>query len=371
MTNQPMPNPLDLSAYNYELPPGNIAQHPATRRDQSRLAVLDCETGTIAHKRFTDITDYLRPGDLLVVNDTRVFPARLPGRKATGGKVEVLLLHYPARTQLDQDAEGWQSAEALALIKSSRRPQPGSSLFFGKDLRATVMELFDGGRAKILLHFLAPKGKTLADLLGRYGQLPLPPYIKRPQGDTDEDAHRYQTRYAAQTGSVAAPTAGLHFSDALLENIRHQGINIAAVTLHVGYGTFAPVRTKDIRKHRIHEEYIDVPEKTALMINQTKKSSRRIWAVGTTTVRTLEFVADKSGQVRAWHGLCGLYIYPGFQFRVVDNLITNFHLPRSSLLFLVSALAGRERIMRCYKEAIDLDYRFFSYGDAMALITKP
>ncbi len=371
MNKQAMPNSFDLADYDYELPPENIAQHPAARRDQSRLAVLDCQTETITHKRFSDITDYLRPGDLLVVNDTRVFPARLPGRKATGGKAEVLLLHYPAPTPPDPSAAGWQSAEVLALIKSSKRPQPGSELFFGEDLRATVRELFDGGKAKIILHFPAPGGKTLADLLSRYGRTPLPPYIRRPQGDTDEDACRYQTRYAVQTGSVAAPTAGLHFSDALLKNIRQQGINIAAVTLHVGYGTFAPVRTEDIREHRIHEEYIEIPATTAQMVNQAKKSGRRIWAVGTTTVRTLEFAADESGQVRAWRGLCGLYIYPGFQFRVVDNLITNFHLPRSSLLFLVSALAGRQQIMRCYQEAIALGYRFFSYGDAMALMTRP
>lgn len=371
MNKQSMPNSFDLAAYSYDLPPENIAQHPAARRDQSRLAVLDCGNGTITHKLFSDITDYLRPGDLLVVNDTRVFPARLPGRKATGGKVEVLLLHYPAPAQPDPDAAGWQSAAAFALIKSSKRPKPGSSLFFGEDLRATVLELFDGGKAKILLHFLVPEGKTVADLLGRYGRIPLPPYIRRPRGDSDEDARRYQTRYAVQTGSVAAPTAGLHFSDALLKDIRHRGIKIATVTLHVGYGTFAPVRTEDIREHRIHEEYIEVPEETAQLVSQTKKSGRRIWAVGTTTVRTLEFAAAESGQIRARRGLCGLYIYPGFRFRVVDNLITNFHLPRSSLLFLVSALAGRKRIMHCYREAIDRGYRFFSYGDAMAIITKP
>ncbi len=370
-TKQSMPNSFDLDAYNYDLPPENIAQHPAARRDQSRLAVLDCENDTITHRRFADITDYLRPGDLLVVNDTRVFPARLQGRKATGGKAEVLLLHYPAPIQPDPDAAGWQSAAALALIKSSKRPKPGSSIFFGEDLRATVRELLDGGKAEILLHFPATEGKTLTDLLGRYGRIPLPPYIRRPHGDSAEDARRYQTKYAVQTGSVAAPTAGLHFSAALLEDIRRRGINIAAITLHVGYGTFAPVRTEDIREHRIHEEYIEVPAETAQMVNQAKKSGHRIWAVGTTTVRTLEFAAAESGQVRARRGLCGLYIYPGFQFRVVDNLITNFHLPRSSLLFLVSAMAGREKIMHCYREAIDLGYRFFSYGDAMALITRP
>jgi len=362
---------FQLSAYNYDLPQENIAQHPAVRRDQSRLLVLDCRTGTTTHKRFSDITDYLRPDDLLVINNTRVFPARLTGHKKTGGKVELLLLHYPETQQLNQDAEGWQSVDVLSLVKSSKRPRPGSCLFFGNDFQATVLELLDNGKVRVALRFRLSTGTTPDDLITRYGRMPLPPYIKRPQGSTDEDIRRYQTRYALHTGSVAAPTAGLHFSALLLDNIRRQGIKIAPITLHVGYGTFAPVRSEDIRNHRIHEEYITIPEKTARMVNQTQQSGGRIWAVGTTTVRALESAADQTGKVQARQGLCGLYIYPGFQFRVIDNMITNFHLPRSSLLFLVSALVGRKRIMRCYKEAVALGYRFYSYGDAMTIITRP
>ena len=360
-----------LSAYDYHLPEENIAQHPADRRDQSRLLVLDCVADTMAHRRFAAITELLRPGDLLVVNNTRVFPARMFGAKESGGKVEILLLHYPETRKAPEGSGHLHAAEVLALLKSSKRPRPGSSLFFGQDLRATVLELFPDGKVRLDLHFSLPEGQNLADLLARHGQMPLPPYIKRPQGTTGEDFERYQTRFAAHTGSVAAPTAGLHFSDELLAVIRARGINLATVTLHVGYGTFAPVRSDNILDHRIHAEFIEVSTETALAVNRAREEGRRIWAVGTTTARTLEFCANAQGRVAPFRGACDLYIVPGYRFRVVDNLITNFHLPQSSLLFLVSALAGRENILDAYAKAIEMGYRFYSYGDAMAILTRP
>lgn len=366
-----MHNHFQLSAYDYYLPEKNIAQHPAARRDESRLFVLDCEKERILHDHFNNISRLFRPGDVLVVNNTRVFPARLFGHKETGGKAEILLLHYPEILLSRKNAAGWSVVEATALLKSSKRPKPGSILIFGELLRAEVLELFDNGQVRLDLQFNPPRGKTLDDLFTLYGQVPLPPYIKRPSGTTDEDLHRYQTAYAEHSGSVAAPTAGLHFSEALLHKIREKKVVLATVTLHVGYGTFAPVRTEDIRSHRIHAEYINISPETALTISEYRKYGSRIWAVGTTTARTLEFAADNRGQLKPYQGLCDLYIYPGYRFKIVDNLITNFHLPRSSLLFLVAALAGRERILNCYNEAVEKDYRFYSYGDAMALITRP
>jgi S-adenosylmethionine:tRNA ribosyltransferase-isomerase len=366
-----MDNHFQLSAYDYHLPEENIAQHPADRRDQSRLLVLDCVADTMAHQHFVDILELLRPDDLLVANNTRVFPARLFGTKETGGKVELLLLHYPETREAPSGSGARHTAEVLALLKCSKRPRPGSSLFFGEELRATVLELFADGKVRLALHFTLPAGHNLADLLARCGQMPLPPYIKRPRGTTGEDYERYQTRFAACTGSVAAPTAGLHFSDELLATIRGLGVAMATVTLHVGYGTFAPVRTDNIRNHRIHAEFIEVPAETALAVNRAREEGRRVWAVGTTTARTLEFCANEQGTLRPYRGPCDLYIIPGYRFRVVDNLITNFHLPQSSLLFLVSALAGRERILAAYGRAVALGYRFFSYGDAMAILTRP
>ena len=360
-----MDNQYQLSAYDYFLPEDQIAQHPVGQRDQSRLLVLDCMNDQIHHRRFAAVTDLLRPGDLLVVNNTKVFPARLLGRKETGGKVEMLLLHFPEPGKRKGDLG---QATALTLVRSSKRPGPGSMLNFSSELQARIDCLRPDGKVDVTLFF--PATADLEQLLEAHGQIPLPPYISRPEGSTATDVHRYQTRYARHTGSVAAPTAGLHFSDQLMAEINAMGIERVEVTLHVGYGTFAPVRSEDIREHRIHEEFIRIPEETARAINRTKAAGGRIWAVGTTTARTLEFAADADGQVQPIQGLCGLYIYPGYQFKVVDNLITNFHLPKSSLLFLVSALAGRERILRSYKEAVQQGYRFFSYGDAMAIITR-
>jgi len=356
--------------YDYELPPHLIAQYPEERRDASRLLALDCRADSIRHLRFPDILSLLDPGDLLVVNDTRVFAARLLGRKETGGKVEMLLLHFPEITSTPNSAQP-QTATATVLLRSSRRPRPGSRLFFSENLGCRVDSLLEDGKAKVTLFFNPGADGKLETLLGKTGSIPLPPYIQRPGGVTEEDIHRYQTRYAARTGAVAAPTAGLHFSDRLLREIATLGVRLATITLHVGYGTFAPVRCRDIRDHDIHAEYVEIPERTAQLINQASGGGQRIWAVGTTTVRALESFADDNGRLIPGRGWCNLYIYPGYRFRLIDNLITNFHLPRSSLLFLVSALAGEERIARCYREAIQAGYRFFSYGDAMAIITTP
>ncbi len=365
-----MDDDFRLAAYDYHLPPEHIAQYPAARRDHSRLMVLDAESGELAHRHFNELPGYLRPGDLLVVNNTRVFPARLQGYKETGGRVEMLLLHYPGNSGPCREDPAWQETRVLALVKSSKRPRPGGRLLFGDRLQAVVETLHDDGKVRIRLMHRPAEGEDLDGLLARHGQMPLPPYISRPEGCTEEDRRRYQTRYARETGSVAAPTAGLHFSDGLLTRIRDRGITTASVTLHVGYGTFAPVRTEDIRRHAIHSEFVHVSPETAQTINRARADGRRIWAVGTTTVRTLEFAADHAGMVRPVQDLCDMFIYPGHRFRVVDNLITNFHLPRSSLLFLVSALAGRKRILASYHEAIRRGYRFFSYGDAMAIITR-
>jgi S-adenosylmethionine:tRNA ribosyltransferase-isomerase len=244
-------------------------------------------------------------------------------------------------------------------------------LKFSEELKVRVDSLGDDGKAEVTLQYQPQPGQSLETLLETHGQMPLPPYISRPQGSSSEDLNRYQTRYARHTGSVAAPTAGLHFSDDLLAKIAEKGVEIADIVLHVGYGTFAPVRAEDIRDHVIHRESVEISTATAEKINRVKAAGGRIWAVGTTTVRTLEFAADQQGKVHHLTGECDLFIYPGFQFRVVDNLITNFHLPKSSLLFLVSALAGRKRIMDAYQKAVTDHYRFFSYGDAMAIITKP
>jgi len=359
-------------AYQYDLLPERIAQQPAENRDGSRLLVLNRHRYTVEDRLFPDIIHYLRADDLLVVNDTRVFPARIIGRKESGGRVELFLLEYPSIpgknvSRADRDRRTGNSGQfsATALIKSSKRARAGTRLLFGRDLEGRVEELFPDGKARVTLYF---RGE-IDDILAVRGQVPLPPYIRRPDAGYRPDRQRYQTIYASRTGAVAAPTAGLHFSESLLATIKAMGVNIAAVTLHVGYGTFAPVRVADIRHHVIHEEYVNIPGKTAWLVNETRKTGGRIWAVGTTTVRALEFGADDNGRLQEKEGWCNLYIYPGYRFRLINNLITNFHLPGSSLLFLVAALSGREFIMASYQQAIGLNYRFYSYGDAMAIIT--
>ncbi len=316
------------------------------------------------HYHFSDIGRFIGKKDMLVVNNTRVFPARLLGTKETGGKAEVFLLEFPV---IDEKKSG--TATANGLIKSSKRPKLGSQITINEMLSCTVEEDLGDGKVKLCLRYDHLLG--LAETLKRSGQVPLPPYISRNNGTTAEDVHRYQTVYASQPGAVAAPTAGLHFTDELLKGIMEQGTLFGQVTLHVGYGTFAPVREMDITRHQIHREYLNISQETVDKIAFTKNRGGKIWAVGTTTVRALEYGAIRTGHLEAIEDWCDLYIYPGFQFKVIDNLITNFHLPDSSLMFLVSALCGRETLLDCYKTAIKEKYRFFSYGDAMAIISKP
>jgi S-adenosylmethionine:tRNA ribosyltransferase-isomerase len=358
-----MQEDLTLSSYNYHLPEHLIAQHPAEKRDNSRLMLVRSGKKESEHYHFSDIGRFIGKEDMLVVNNTRVFPARLLGTKETGGKAEVFLLEFPV-------INGKNSGTAVTngLIKSSKRPKSGSQITINEMLSCTIEEDLGDGKVKLCLNYDQVLG--LAETLNRSGQIPLPPYISRKNGTTAEDVHRYQTVYASQLGAVAAPTAGLHFTDKLLKGITKQGTLLGQVTLHVGYGTFAPVREMDITCHQIHREYLSICQETVDNIALTKKRGGKIWAVGTTTVRALEYGAKRTGHLEAIEDWCDLYIYPGFQFKVIDNLITNFHLPDSSLMFLVSALCGRETLLDCYRTAIKESYRFFSYGDAMAIIAK-
>ncbi len=361
-----MPDDFSLDAYDYALPAESIAQHPSAKRDLAKLLVLDRRSGNIDHRLFSDITGFFNSGDVLTINDTRVFPARLLGRKETGGKAEVFLLEFPEERP-GRPSSSTSSARATALVKSSRRPGEGDKIHFDANFRCTIVKHLDAGKVEVELAY--PVHCQLADVLSEQGSVPLPPYIDRAGGSHQEDRERYQTVYAKTTGAVAAPTAGLHFTSSLLEALRVKGVDVVSLTLHVGYGTFAPVHSADIRKHRIHSEYVHIPQDTARRINRAKKSKKKVWAVGTTTVRALESACDTSGRVRPAAGWCDLYIMPGYRFRAVDNLITNFHLPRSSLLFLVAALCGRSKLLECYSEAIARDYRFYSYGDAMAILS--
>ncbi len=357
---------FDIKAYDFHLPPELIAQHPAPSREDSRLLSYHAKSRHIEDLPFRSIVDFFSPGDVLVVNNTKVFPARLLGKKDTGGKVELLLLSFPAMEPKEVDGlPGWNQVEAVGLVKSSKRPRVGANLVFGEGLNAVVADVLEDGKVVVMLSFSG----ALHDRLDELGQLPLPPYINRDQGQSPEDRERYQTVYAAHTGAVAAPTAGLHFTDELIKIIKAKGVVVAPVTLHVGYGTFAPVRVDDIRDHQIHSEYLVVSEETAADVNRAKACGGRVWAVGTTSVRALEFAGDDQGRLHAREGGCELYIYPGYRFKIVDNVITNFHLPQSSLLFLVSALMGRDELLRCYSHAIAEKYRFFSYGDAMVIVT--
>jgi S-adenosylmethionine:tRNA ribosyltransferase-isomerase len=330
--------------FDYELPPDRIAQHPAPR-GASRLLVLDRE-GPERHRSVSDLPELLRPGDLLVLNDTRVIPARLFGRRSGGGQIEILLTGKTGDREWD------------ALIKPGRRARPGTVIALGENLTAEVIEKEEAGRHR--LRFSEP----IEPHLERLGHMPLPPYIQRE--DEAEDRERYQTVWAKSPGAIAAPTAGLHFSQEILDRLAAAGIEIAKVTLHVGLGTFKPVSAERIEDHRMESERWEVGEATAEAIRRTRTQGGRIVAVGTTVVRTLESAAlAGEGEVRAGHGATELFITPGFHFRAVDVLLTNFHLPKSTLLMLVSAFAGRERVLAAYEEAIREEYRFYSYGDAM------
>ncbi|MDU6794164.1 MAG: tRNA preQ1(34) S-adenosylmethionine ribosyltransferase-isomerase QueA, partial [Staphylococcus sp.] len=323
---------------------------PLKNRDQSRLLVLGRKTGNIAHKHFTDIMDYFEPGDTLVLNDTRVMPARLFGLKEeTGAKVEMLML-----TRIEDN--DWE-----VLLKPAKRIKVGNTLSFGngKIIAECIKELEQGGRI-MRLHYEG----ILEERLDELGEMPLPPYIKERLDDPD----RYQTVYAKENGSAAAPTAGLHFTDELLQKIKDKGVNIAFITLHVGLGTFRPVSVEDIDDHEMHSEYYQMTKETADMLNKTKENGHRIISVGTTSTRTLETIRRDHEQFVATSGWTDIFIYPGFEYKAIDGLITNFHLPKSTLVMLVSAFSSREYILNAYKEAVKLKYRFFSFGDAMLII---
>jgi S-adenosylmethionine:tRNA ribosyltransferase-isomerase len=344
---------VNVSDFDYELPGDLIAQVPQERRDASRLLVLDRTSGAIEHRIFSELPGLLDPGDLLVLNDARVIPARLFARKPTGGRVELLLVE-----RIDE-----QERRFRALIGASRAPKPGAILLAEGGLRIEVAARSGDSYEVRLLG----AGGSIEEILDAFGRMPLPPYVRRDPDDGLEplDRERYQTVYARNPGAVAAPTAGLHFSEALLDRIRARGVRLATVTLHVGPGSFLPVRVERVEEHRMHGESYELPEETAEAIAETRGRGGRVVAVGTTVVRTLEACALPGGLVRSGTGRCDLFIYPGFRFQVVDALVTNFHLPRSTLLMLVCAFAGRERVLAAYREAIGRRYRFYSYGDAM------
>jgi S-adenosylmethionine:tRNA ribosyltransferase-isomerase len=340
-----------LTDYHYDLPEGLIAQRPMTQRDQSRLMCLERSSGRFSHGRFGDLVDLLRPGDLLVLNNTRVIPGRLLGRKESGGKVEALILDY---------AQGVRKGIVECMIKASKRPSPGSRLIFEQGLEARVLSV---NSRTCHLEFSGPA--ALEEALDAIGHVPLPPYIQR--SDDTRDRCTYQTVYARHKGAVAAPTAGLHFTLEMLDRLSRKGVALGFVTLHVGYGTFVPVRVDDIRHHEMHAEWFSLEAETAAAVNKAKDGGGRVVAVGTTCVRTLEFCAADDGRVAPQKGMCDLFIYPGYRFKAVDAMLTNFHLPQSTLLMLVSAFAGRTSVLRAYAEAVREEYRFFSYGDAMLI----
>ncbi|OIQ49901.1 S-adenosylmethionine:tRNA ribosyltransferase-isomerase [Pseudodesulfovibrio hydrargyri] len=358
-----IPEDYKLSSYDYELPEDHIAQEPAERRDGSRLLVLDRAADTLTPVRFTDLLDYLPDNCLLVANNSRVIPARIFGRKPTGGQVEFLLL-TPLPLLVPGEEGGWMTARAEGLLRASKGPKTGTVVTFADDFSLTAEEPGEFGRWRVTLRW---KG-DLTGLFNTHGHLPLPPYIKRPDGEADRE--RYQTTYSntAKTGSVAAPTAGLHFTPELRERIRAKGIQWAEVTLYVGYGTFSPVRCPDIRDHRMHAEYIEVGEETAEAIHRAKAEGRPVIAVGTTSARTLEGMVREAGSVRQFRGETDIFISPGYTFRVIDGILTNFHLPESSLIIMISALAGRKTILDAYAFALENNFRFFSYGDAMLIL---
>ncbi len=344
-----------LEAYDYYLPEDLIARYPAKERHESRLMRLERRSKKIDHHLFKALPTLLQPGDLLVFNDTKVFPARFLGKKPTGGRVEVVLLSYPRETDKGQ-------AETTALVRSSKYVREGQTIRVGPGLEMEFLGQSSNGTRDVRLHYRG----HLKDMIEAYGHVPLPPYIKR--GDEPEDRTRYQTIYAKKTGSVAAPTAGLHFSQEVLKRLAEKGVRTTEITLHVGYGTFAPVRTEDIREHKIHTEWIDVSRDTILSIKGAKREGKRVICIGTTSVRAIEYVFKCHGSDVSYSGPCDLYIYPGFNFKVTDGMITNFHLPKSSLLILVAAFAGRDFILSAYKEAIKEGYRFYSYGDSMLIL---
>lgn len=348
-----------ISEYDYNLPEELIAQMPADKRDNSRMMILNRKDRTISHKHFYDIVDLIEPNTLLVMNNTKVLPARLIGHKDTGAKIEVFLLKQNSKMQ--DEHENWE-----VLIKPSKRVKPDTIIKISDELSVrAIKRLEENGEWLVELIF---NGNNVLDVLHRNGNIPLPPYIERkiPNEDLKKlDFERYQTVYAEDEGSVAAPTAGLHFTKEILKKLENKGVELAYVTLNVGLGTFRPVQCENVENHKMHSETFEISEKAAEQINRAKAEGKKIVAVGTTTVRTLETAYKKFGCIKACHDHSELFIYPPYEFKVIDNLITNFHLPKSTLLMLVSALAGKDFIFEAYKEAIENKYRFFSYGDCM------
>lgn len=346
---------LNVSDYDYFLPEEQIAQDPLADRSSSKLLVLDKNTGKTSHHVFKEVIDFLNPGDCLCINNTKVIPARLIGRKKTGGVVEVLLLK-----RLEDEKSKWE-----VLTRPGKKARVGDEIIFGGEgeydfeLLCRVTEVKDDGNRIVEFEY----DGIFEEILDKLGQMPLPPYITHRL----EDKNRYQTVYAKIEGSAAAPTAGLHFTKDLLEKIKEKGVKIVSVTLHVGLGTFRPVQVENILDHKMHSEYYEVSEETAKILNDTKAAGGRIISVGTTSTRTLESVADENGVIHAGSGETEIFIYPGYKFKAVDALITNFHLPKSTLIMLVSALAGRENVLNAYREAVNNKYRFFSFGDAMLI----
>ena len=340
---------MNVKDYDYDLPEELIAQDPLEDRSSSRLMVLDRQTGEVEHRHFTDILEYLHPGDCLVINNTKVIPARLFGVKEdTQAKIEVLLLKR-------KENDIWET-----LVKPGKKAKPGTRLIFGDGLlTAEVVDVVEEGNRLIQFHY----DGIFEEILDQLGQMPLPPYITHQL----KDKNRYQTVYAKYDGSAAAPTAGLHFTKELLQKVKDMGVDIAEVTLHVGLGTFRPVKVENVLDHHMHSEFYMVSQEAADKINHAKESGHRVIAVGTTSTRTLEAAADENGRLHETSGWTEIFIYPGYQFKVIDALITNFHLPQSTLVMLVSALAGREHVLHAYEIAVKEKYRFFSFGDAMLI----
>ena len=339
---------MKVSDFNYELPEELIAQHPYDKRDEARLMVLDRKNNKIENKIFKDVIDYLNPGDCLVINNTKVLPARLYGKKDTGANVEFLLLK-----RIEGDT--WES-----MVRPGNKLKPGSKVEFGNGLlKAEVLEVLPGGNRKVKFEY---KG-IFNEILDQIGLMPLPPYITEKLKEND----KYQTVYAKYEGSSAAPTAGLHFTEELLEKIKEKGIEVANVTLHVGIGTFRPVKVENVEEHEMHSEHYYIKQEDVDKINNAKKNGKRVIAVGTTSCRVLESVADENGMMREVEGDTSIFIYPGYKFKCIDSLITNFHLPESTLIMLVSSLAGKDFVMRAYNEAGQERYKFFSFGDAMII----
>ena len=340
---------MKVSEFNYDLPEELIAQTPIEKRDESKLMVLNKKQQTIQHKTFKNIIDYLEPGDVLVRNNTKVIPARLYGKKETGANVEFLLLNHI-------EGDIWE-----CIVRPGNKLHVGTKVIFGEGLlKADILEVMPGGTRKVEFHYQG----IFNEILEQIGLMPLPPYIHEEL----KQKERYQTVYAKYNGSAAAPTAGLHFTEELLEQLQKKGVEIANVTLHVGIGTFRPVKEETVEAHEMHSEHYYIKQEDADKINQAKKQGKRVVAVGTTSCRVLETVADENGYVQATEGDTQIFIYPGYRFKILDGLITNFHLPQSTLLMLVSALAGKDYIMKAYEQAVKEKYRFFSFGDAMFIV---